>query len=317
MAKSVMLVAPPPPPPFDTPDGLNPDAWTAFRQMMKECGKTVHRMPSSCELFLRQHLAGFDTERDLLTAALRRGVPDQVSQHTARDGYDEFLDGLAGSLATSAKVGRAEAKWAVEAWATALGKPPGYVAAVPVARAIGPDPRESQPAVTDNTLKWVMASITAAGGFLGAALGTIITSAALWVSFSAVDASFAESNRAIESEMAAVDEGELGTESDGDFNPGSDAPAERVPVITDAVFFLVLAIAGLVNGVIGGLGAGLGWLFGRGNERPWSGFAAAFGAAFGAGVVVSAFRIPFAAIGPGVAAFGAAFAAASRGGNRV
>jgi hypothetical protein len=277
--------APPvvPPPPFETPDGLSPDAYPAFKRMLKACGKTAFRMPTSCELFLRQYLAQFPTELGLLTAALRRGVPEKITAHNGRDGYDELLNAAATVLAREAGVGHLQAKWAVEAWATGLGRPPGYVAPPVKARVVEPPPDHDQPGVADKTVRRVMAGIAAAGGCLGGLLGNGGPLLVLLFTDVAVDAKY---------NGEAVEAGEM-------------------------VLFVLVALAMVGGGVCGAVGAFAGWMFGRGDEGPWSGFAAACGAAFGTGCLL------FFCVGPGLitavamgcSAFGAAFTAASRGGH--
>lgn len=274
----------PPPPPFDTPDGVNPDAYPAFKRMLKACGRTSFRMPTSCELFLRQYLAKFPAELDLLAAALRRGVPERVYQHSGREGYDAFLADQAAALARDAGLAEPQARWAVEAWATALGRPPGFVAPPVVPRVLEPPPEHARPGVSDKTVRRVMAGIAAAGGFLGGLLGNGGGLLVILVSGAAVDAQQA----------------------------GEGVGAGEVVLIVAVVLMM------LAGGVCGGLGAFAGWMFGRGDDRPWAGFAASGGAAFGTGCVLFFFTCP----GPlvagaiGVSAFGAAFTAASRGGHR-
>lgn len=273
------------PPPLATPDGLSPDAYPAFKRMLRACGKTSFRMPSSCELFLRQYLAHFPAERDLLIAALRRGVPDKVAAHSGRDGYDAFLGDLAAGLARDASLDGPPAKWAVEAWATGLGRPPGYVAPPVTPRVVEPPPDHDRPAVADTTVRRVMAGIAAAGGFLGGLLGNGGPLLVLLLTDVAVDASYSGK---------AVGMGE-------------------------AALFVIVALLMFGGGVCGGVGAFAGWTLGRGDERPWSGFAAACGAAFGTGCLL------FFCVGPGLScavamgcsAFGAAFTAASRGGHHT
>jgi hypothetical protein len=275
----------PPPTPFETPDGLSPDAYPAFKQMLKACGKTCFRMPSSCELFLRQYLSHHPTELGLLTAALRRDVPEKIAAHNGRDGYDELLEGATVVIAQEAGVGRPLAKWAVEAWATGLGRPPGYAAPPVTPRVVEPPPGFDRPAVADQTVRRVMAGIAAAGGFLGGVLGNGVVLLAMLVTDVAVDASFTGES---------VGMGEV-------------------------ALFLVVAFLMVMGGVCGGVGAFAGWMFGRGDERPWGGFAAACGAAFGTGCLL------FFCLGPGLitalvmgcSAFGASFTAASRGGLRT
>jgi hypothetical protein len=272
----------PPAPPIETPPHLNADAWFAFKKMVRTCGKTVFRMPSSCEMYLRQHLARFPAERDLLLASLRQDVPNCVMEHDGRDGYDEFLTATIQSFCASGEYDPAEAKWAVEAWATALGRPPGYQAPPPVARAIAPPPQ----AISEAAVGWIMKLIVAAGGFLGGLLGNGAAILFFLVAGVAVDSHYSH-----------------------------DATVGQ----TQVAIAILMIVSMLMGGVLCGLGALAGWSMGKGDERPWSGFAAACGAAFSTGCFLFFVRGPglSAAIGMAVATWGATFATASRGGRRI
>ena len=272
----------PPHRPAETPEGLRPEAFDALTGMLVSCGKTVFRMPSSCEMYLRQYLEEFPDERNLLSEALRRGIPDQIMQNARRDDYREFLATAATKLAREAGMAQPAAKWAVDAWAAALNRPPGYKPPPPADKEDEAPPPKGIP---EHHLRLIMAGICAVGGFLGGALGNGGGVLILFITDVAVDAEF--------------DGKRLGME--------------------DVAIAIVIGILMLIGGVVSGLASFGGWMFGRGNDKPWAGFGATFGAAFGTACLAFFF------LGPGfltaglqaVAAFGAAFTTAARGGNRV
>jgi hypothetical protein len=272
----------PPHRPAETPEGIRPEAFDALTEMLVSCGKTIFRMPSSCEMYLRQFLEEFSDERNLLTEALRRGVPDQIMQNARRDDYREFLATAAEKLAKEAGLTQPAAKWAVDAWAAALNRPPGYRPPPPVAEVVEAPPVKG---ISQLHLRLIMAGICAVGGFLGGALGNGGGLLILFVTDVAVEAEFHEKRMGME----------------------------------DVAIAVVIGIVMLIGGVASGLASFGGWMFGRGNDKPWAGFGAAFGAAFGTACLAFFF------LGPGfvtaglqaVAAFGAAFTTATRGGNRV
>jgi hypothetical protein len=206
-------------------------------------------------------------------------VPEKIAAHTGREGYDAFLGELA------AGPDGPQVKWAVEAWATGLGRPPGYVAPPVKAGVVEPPPGFDRPAVADATVRRIMAGIAAAGGFLGGLLGNGGLLLVFLLADVTVDVKYSGQS---------VEQGKV-------------------------VLALVLAALMATGGVSGGAGAFAGWMYGRGDERPWAGFAASCGAAFGTGCLL------FCLVGPGLitamamacSTFGAAFAAASRSGQRV
>ena len=275
-------IRPAPHRPVETPEGLRPEAYDIFSAMLVSCGKTVFRMPSSCEMYLRQHLAEYPDERRLLSEALQRDLPDQIMKNARRDDYREFLATAATELARTAGIPHPSAKWAVESWAAALGRPPGYKPPPPVATVVEAPPVKG---ISELNLRLIMAGICAVGGFLGGALGNGGGLLILFVTDVAVEAEFNDKKMGME----------------------------------DVAIAVVIGIVMLIGGVCSGIASFGGWMFGRGNDKPWAGFGAAFGAAFGTACLVFFF------FGPGLltagiqafAAFGASFTMATRGGNRV
>lgn len=277
-------ITPPPAstPPFAIPPGINVEAWEKFDQMVQDCGKTIFRMPTSCEIYLKQYLRSYPEERRLISEALKLGIPDQILQ-TAGDGdYANFLTESAHRVAEAAGVDEGYGRWAVDAWATALNRPVGYKA--PKVELRPKVPEKEKPAVSDTTLRRIMACIAGFGGFMGGAVGNGGAVLVLLVTDVAVDNKFY----------------------------GKEVGNHEIAGI------LVLLFLMFMGGVFSGLGAFAGWLFGRGDQRPWAGASAAFGSAFGTACVC------FFVTGPGlscaiamtISSFGASFGMAARGGYK-
>ncbi|OWK34494.1 hypothetical protein [Fimbriiglobus ruber] len=175
-------------------------------------------------------------------------------------------------------MGTEGATWAVEAWAHAIGRPPGYR---PKARRIDPKPA-GQPA-RHRALRWVMGLIAAAGGGLGGFLGAGAFFMVMFLAGIAVDAGF------------------------GIKHKGSK----------DLALFIFLTVIMLAGGIVAAPAAFLGWMMGRGDEKPWSGFAAAFGSAAGTAAISYYVFGPtiISIVGIAMSTFGATYRTASRGGN--
>lgn len=240
-------------------------------------------MTVSCEMYLRQYLSDFETERLALVEGLRRQVPDKIAEHPGGEGYEEYLLELANKYSQAVGISREEAWWVVTAWATAIGKPVGMAAPLPVAAPIEPPQPQRGIQTIDPNVRLAMTAIAGLGGFLGSAIGSTITLAVLIYAFSAVDYEFAQSEE------------------------------EKPKAMELASAAMALFVRGAINGIFGGIGGSLGWWLGRGDQSPWSGFGAAFLAAFVTSVVTGG-CVGCCYIAPGVAAFGAAYTAAARGG---
>ncbi len=266
---------------FAVPEGINPDAWAAFDEMIEACGRTVFRMPSSCDMYLRQYLSQFPKERELLSQALQQGVPDRILQESNGGKIVAVLDQITRQFVKAANLNAAEGKWAVEAWATALGRPVDYIRPSEQIVELTTAPLIT---VSDKSLRTIMALIAGAGGALGGMTAYGLGFLVVYLTDPFADVKL----------------------------NGKDAANVRVALGVLVLIFMAM------GGFAGGVSAFCGWLFGRGNERPWGGFAAAFGAAFGAGI------IGFFVRGPGIVTcfaivfctFGATFTVATRGGRR-
>jgi hypothetical protein len=263
---------------------MRPEACQALAELIQEYGKSIVRMPSSCQMYMAVKLANYRDELVLLSDSLRWGIPEQILQHAGTDEYEAQLARLGEEFAAARGLDRAVAAETVTAWATALNRPPGYrPAAVP--DRLYPDEHKPDPA-KEKTAQMLMALIAGAGGFLGTALGAGLAGLALLITDAAVG-----------DPRAATQMGE----------------ARPAPFAVIAFAILIkMGIAGCASGVA----ATLGWLWGKGDAKPWAGFAAAFGTGFGLALIFLSFSdslIRMAIIAGSV--FGAAFTTASRGGR--
>lgn len=260
--------AEPPPEP-----GFRPAARRAFLAVIKENGPTIYRMSSMCEIHIKQKLTDFPEERTALIEALKRGVPDKIMGAAGGEGYDETLRALGDTLGKQA--GLANAAWAVERWAEALGRPPGYVAPPPVAPVVAPPKaRAADLAAFDRTVMLIVTAGGGLGGFLGCGGVRLL--------------------------LHLVMTGDAKTAN------------QQAGLLIGSVFLLAFM---LVGAVFGAAATAFGWKMGRGSGKPWPTFSAALGAAFGTGTVVSfTCLFLFTPVFIAFAAFGATFTSASRGG---
>lgn len=273
-----------PDPAPDPPLAFNPAARAAFRQMARDCGYTIFRMPGSCEMYLRQYLADFEPERLALIEGLRREVPHKIAQFTEPEGYEEFLLELSENYATATGVSREIAWWVVTGWATAQGRP----ARTPTERVVESPavPTEPRPPSRQQqtALRWAMCGIAAGGGFLGGLVGLALPLVILFSTDTLIDSS------------------------------GEAARNKTAIAAVGSIIILLFCGLGSSGAAIG---AGFGWYMGRGNQYPWTGFGAAFAST---ATVAATFGFccgplnPITVIVLGVTAFGAAYTAAARGG---
>ena len=267
---------------------MRPEASQALSDLIDQYGSSIIQMPSSCQLFLASKLAAYPEEKSVLSQALSRGVPGQILEHAGKAGYEQKLEGLARDLSTATGIDSKEASEAVTAWAHALNRPVGYERKVRPDR-VYPEDLNPRPK-SDAALKLVMTLIAAAGGFLGSAIGAgTLMGVMLFTDVVVDDAWGAEATQ------------HLG---------GAKPPI--------GVMVLALAIKMAIAGVAGGIAAAFGWYCGRGDDKPWAGF----GAAFVTGFTVAAICMRFSmSIGSLVvvagAVFGATFTAAARGGYKT
>jgi hypothetical protein len=264
---------------------MRPEACQALAELIQEYGKSIIRMPSSCQMYMAVKLANYNDELGLLSDSLRRGIPEQILQHAGSDEYEAQLARLGEEFAAARGLDRAIAAETVTAWATALNRPPGYrPAAVP--DRLYPDEHKPDPA-QDKTVKLLMALIAGAGGFLGTALGAGLAGMAMLITDAAVD----------------------------DPRTAAQLGEARPPALAAIAVAILLKMG--IAGCASGIAASLGWLWGKGDAKPWAGFAAAFGSGFSLALIFLSFSnslIRMAIIAGAV--FGASFTTAARGGFR-
>jgi hypothetical protein len=273
---------------------MRPEARDLFLEMARDCGPSIFRMQASCEMYLAQYLPDFPDERGVLAAALRRGVPDAVLQFEEATGYDDHLAVLGQKLATSAELDPDAARWAVEAWAAALGRPAGgYVPPKPVRVGDGrfyPDDDPDSPTLRA-VASTAMTAIVGGSAFAGGLIATMLIPILMW----AVD-------------LSSVFLQDLHARAGGKGAAQAD----------ELLLFLIFLALGFGVGLLGA-GAAVGaWLFAGGNERPWATGSVAFGTAF-VMVFIAGF-VPFIVLPakPIVffcSVFGAAYKSAARGGE--
>lgn len=262
-----------------------------FFELIRDCGTDLVRMPSSCRVYLTRYLANYPDEADLLMGAINRGIPTRMLQHEAKRGYSDFLDDEIRRFARAEKVDWADAKWAVDNWAKAVGRPRGFkhVAPVIAPEELYPDPEQDKK--YENFVKAAMIFIVGAGGFFGTFMAIVLIPIFMW---------------ALEGSLVAMTGGLAGgmmEESD------------------DAAIFLVAFIAAGGFGLVGAAAAIVAWIFAGGDEEPWATASVASGAAFTTVFIclgitmmccIPPLFLPFVHIG---CVFIATYKSAARGGN--
>jgi len=267
---------------------MRPEARQALAQFIHEYGESIIKMTSSCQMFMSVKLAEYPGEKDLLIDALRRGIPERILQHAGSDDYTTRLASMSHEFAKVREIDPEVAGEVVTAWAEVLNRPVGYKkGAVPdrvYREQAPPDPKQEQ------QIKLVMALIAGAGGFLGTAIGAGLAGATMLVTEVAV----------------------------GDTRGSSVKYAAGAHGTALTVVALAIAIKMGIAGVAGGFAAVGGWLMGSGDQRPWAGFAAAFGTGFSLAMIFLSYSSSLIRIvGIAVAVFGATFTIAARGGLKA
>ncbi len=266
---------------------MNDQAREALGHVIGTYGPAICNTPRSCELFIRQACGPYPEESQVLIAALRQGVTDDLFEYQPdRRPWDEFASSLRSRLKSNAGLGESEGTWAVDSWARVLGKHPEnwQPSLHPSRREIFYD--EPKEVKTSGSVKAAMTAIVALGGGIGGALGGVIVPAATLLTSAYV-------------QMPFMSQGVR-----------HNSP-ESIWIIV-IIVLLVLAVIGFIGGAIGGA---LGWLHGRGDQGHWTGFSTACGGAFASGALGSYFCGIFGSFfGSLFAAFGAATHSARRGG---
>ncbi len=286
-------------PPDDAPEGEAVErpltgrdkAERLFFELIKDCGPDLVRMPSSCKVYLARYLANHPDDADLLLAVIKRGVPTRLLQHESRRGYDELLDEEIRRFAKSQKIEWYDAKWAVECWATGVGRPRGFrpKRVEPVPQELYADPNEKDK--YDNFVKAAMIFIVGFGGFFGTFVAIALIPIFMW---------------ALEGTLVSLTAGFGGALMDDN---------------DDTAVFLVAFIAAGGFGLVGAAAAIVAWIFAGGEEEPWATASVASGTAFttvficlGVTMVccIPPLFLPFVHIG---CVFMATYKSAARGGN--
>ena len=194
---------------------MNDQARQKLCDLIANYGSTICSTPRTCVMVLGQQCAEFPAEKDLLLRALERGAVTRVMKAPAGGPWDEEVKTVAGS-----SVAPADARWAVESWAIALGKHPDAA------------PLPPEPVISMNHVPGTVKSgsvVRTAGSTLavaiGGGIGGAITSMTLTMVFIV-----------------------LLVEVPG-FHTG----------VSGFMAFVIIVIGGLIGGVGSTAGAGLGW----------------------------------------------------------
>jgi hypothetical protein len=193
---------------------MNDQARKKLCDFIANYGPTICSTPRTCNMVLGQQCADYPAEKDLFLRALDRGAVAGVMKAPVGGPWDDLVKTVAGS-----SVAPADAKWAVESWAIALGKHPD-VAPPP------PEPVINLNAPPDATKTGVVraAGSTMAVG-IGGAIGGAITCMVL--------------------ALVLV-------------NRGATAPPFK-PGMSDSAAAIIIVIFGIIGGFLGGSGGALGW----------------------------------------------------------
>src|SRR5260370_11137683 len=194
---------------------MNDQARQKLCHFIDNYGPTVCSTPGTCKMMLGQQCADFPAERDLLLRARDRGAVAGVMKAPLGGPWDDLVTKVAGS-----SVAPADARWAVESWAIALGKHPD-------AAPRPPEPVISMNAPPDATKTGV---VRAAGSTMAVAIGGAIGGA-----FTSMVVMLVLVNR------------------------GVTIPPYR-STIPDSVAVIVILIGGVIGAVLGGSGGALGYL---------------------------------------------------------
>jgi hypothetical protein len=193
---------------------MNDQARKKLCDFIANYGPNICSTPGTCKMVLGQQCADFPAEKDLLLRTLDRGAVAGVMKGPVGGPWEELITTVAGS-----SVAPADARWAVESWAIALGKHPD-VAPPP------PEPVVSLNAPPDATKTGVVraAGSTIAVG-VGGAIGGAITCMVLGIVL---------------------------------VNRGVTMPPYRADM-SGSVAAVIIIIFGMIGGVLGGSGSALGW----------------------------------------------------------
>ncbi|MFL5342626.1 MAG: hypothetical protein ACJ8F7_21035 [Gemmataceae bacterium] len=265
---------------------MNDLAREALGRVIRNYGPAICHTPRSCELFVRQECGAYPQESQLLVEALRQGVPAELLGYSPDQHWPKLAESLQARLHARAKIGATEGTWAVETWARVLGRHPDAYQDAAEVLAVEPGIRVTGGGtVSKSTLRHAMTMIAALGGGLGAGIGSAIVPGILLATSIAYKVPM--------------------------FDTYMKGPIRNPWTMV----VLAMLVIGAIGAFGGGLGAGLGWRYGKGDRAPWTAFSAAFGASFTAaalgGYFCGVFGWFFCSF---FAGFGAASTVARRGG---
>jgi hypothetical protein len=195
---------------------MNDRARQKLCEMITNYGSNICNTPRTCVMVLGQQCAEFPTEKDLLLRALDRGAVTSVMKGPVGGPWDDQVTQVAGS-----SVAPADARWAVESWAIALGKHPD----------VAPPPPE--PVINMNAPSGATKSggaVRAAGSTFAVAIGGAIGGAITGMTLLTV----------LVATSVRVPPFEAG--------------------IPPSVAVIIVIIGGVIGGVASGMGAALGWV---------------------------------------------------------
>ena len=98
---------------------MNDQARKKLCDFIANYGPNICSTPGTCKMVLGEQCADYPTERDLFLRSLDRGAVTGVMKGPVGGPWDDLITTVAGS-----SVAPADARWAVESWAIALGKHP-------------------------------------------------------------------------------------------------------------------------------------------------------------------------------------------------
>ncbi len=105
---------------------MNDHARLKLCELVANYGKTICDTPRTCTMVLGQQCSEWPAEKQVLIKALERGTVAKLK--TASPGPE--WDALTTQLANGSGLSAADARWAVESWAMALGKHPDAPAVI-------------------------------------------------------------------------------------------------------------------------------------------------------------------------------------------
>jgi hypothetical protein len=249
-------------------------------------GPAVCRTPRSCEMFVSQFCGDFPAEARAFNQALRVGVVGQLLDAKG-EGWEGLSDELVVRLQKEGGLSADDARWTVDSWGLVLGRHPATASRRPMHPPVTPR-SPSEAGDTPGSVKAAMTAIVTVGGGLGAGLGAILLLGALAVTSVATKSPFLDSR----------------------YGMGARGANDRILAI------IVCTIMFAFGAVGGTFGSAFGWLYGGGDRKPWTGFAAAFASGFGfAAVCGYLFGALGAMAGAFIGTFAATTATARRGGE--